>query len=357
MASPLRRFASASCVLAAIGCAAPAVEQTPSGPIDARQLLWQTNSAGDDIHIFDADTGVLVRRLDVGSHPHGLAATADHRTVFVTLEANGAERGALLWIDASSFEITRRVELCREPHALAATPDGRWLYVPCRDGQYWVVDGATGEVVRTIETGGRPHNTQISADGRWAFLSPMGSPRAVTVVDIAAGHAIVGTIPFTGAPRPSALSQDGRWLIQHVDCLNGFQAADTHERAVAATVTHGTPLDGFMQIGALGRIGMGGFSRCHGVAIRPDQHEIWSVCGDTLTIHAMAPPAFPELAHIALPRDGYWLTFSPDSRIAFAALSDSGEIAMIDTGTRTLVRTLSAGRRPKRNLVLLRLPD
>jgi hypothetical protein len=168
---------------------------------------------------------------------------------------------------------------------------------------------------------------------------------------------VVGEIAFAGAPRPSALSADGRWLVQHVDGLNGLQVADTRAGAVAATVTHATPLRGFIQIGPLGRLGLGGFARCHGVAIRPDQREIWSVCGDTLTIHAFSPPAFPERAHIALPHAGYWLTFSPDSRSAFVALSDQGQVAMIDTANRRLVRTLTAGRKPKRNLVLLHPPN
>jgi len=352
---PLRCFALACCALA-IGCAGRAAETPTQAANEARFLLWQTNSGGDDIHVFDAETGALVHRLVVGPEPHGLAATADHRTVFVTLEANGQRHGELLWIDAASFEITRRMEVCREPHALAAAPDGRWLYVPCRDGRYWVVDGETGDVVRRIETGGRPHNTQISSDGRWAYLSPMGAPQAVTVVDIQSDHAVAGEIAFTAAPRPSALSADGRWLAQHVDGLNGFEAADTRSQRIVTTIDHSTPLDGFVQLGSLGRLGFGGFERCHGLSIRPDQSEIWSLCGDTLTIHAFMPPHFPELAAIALPSNGYWLTFAPDSGFAYVALADAGEVAMIDATTREIVMRLRVGEAPKRNLVLRRAP-
>ena len=91
-----------------------------------------------------------------------------------------------------SYEIRHRMQLCREPHALAVTSDGRWIYVPCRDEHYWVVDAAKREVVARIRTGGRPHNTQISRDGRLAFVSPMGAPARVTIVDVAAGHVIRG---------------------------------------------------------------------------------------------------------------------------------------------------------------------
>jgi hypothetical protein len=101
-----------------------------------------------------------------------------------------------------------RSTICREPHALATTPDARWLYVPCRDGRYWVVDGLTGTVTKQIKTGGRPHNTQISTDGRWAFLSPMGGTHDAFIVDIAAGHQVSGRIRFGGSLRPSTLSAD-----------------------------------------------------------------------------------------------------------------------------------------------------
>jgi DNA-binding beta-propeller fold protein YncE len=317
-----------------------------------RPLLWQTNSEGNDIHIFDLSSGALVKRLEVGPQPHGLAATADHRTVFVTLEANGQAKGELLWIDAASFQITRRVALCPEPHALATTPDGAFLYVPCRDGRYWIIDGTTGAVIETINTGGRPHNAAVSADGAYAYLSPMYEPRAVTVVDIRAGHRTLGTIGFADSVRPSALSRDGRWLFHHVDGINGFEVADTGTRSVIATIQHSTPLNGVLLVPRLGRLGFGGFERCHGIAVRPGSEEIWSVCAGTVTVHAMESPTFAEVATIALPSKGYWITFSPDGRYACVALADAGEVAVIDTGSRSVVRRLKAGTGPKRNLVL-----
>ena len=66
---------------------------------------------------------------------------------------------------------------------------------------------------------------QVSRDGRLALLSPLGNGAQVTVVDVKAGHEVVGEISFAGSVRPSALSLDGR-LFQHVDGLNGFQVAD-----------------------------------------------------------------------------------------------------------------------------------
>jgi len=329
---------------------------SPSSAGLAREFLWQTNAGGDDIHVIDVQTGEKIKSIVVGPEPHGLAATADGRTVFATIEASGQQAGELVWIDTATLKITRRAPICLEPHALAATPDGQWLYIPCRDGHYWVVDGRTGHVAKKINTGGRPHNTLISRDGRWAFLSPMGGANQGFVIDVDASHSIVKRIPFADSLRPSAISADGRYLLQQTDGLNGFQVADVERGSTTATVKHATPLGGFYLpfLTHLGRFGPGGFARCHGLGIRPDQTEVWSVCADRVTVHAFVAPEFPEIASIALPAKGYWITFSPDGRRAFVALSEANRVAVVDTQSKHVVTLIDAGRGPKRNLVIRR---
>jgi DNA-binding beta-propeller fold protein YncE len=314
-------------------------------------MLWQTNSEGDDIHIFDLESRTLVRRLVVGPEPHGIAAPADASVVHVALEANGRARGDLLWIDPRDYRIDHRMELCREPHALATTPDGRWIYVPCGDEHYWVVDAVKREVVARIHTGGRPHNTQISRDGRTAFLSPMGAISRVTIVDVEAGHEAIGEIAFAASVRPPALSDDGR-LFQHVDGLNGFQVADVSRRKVVATVEHRTALGWLLVHPMLGWLGPNGLQRCHGLAIRPDQREIWSACGASVTIHEITGSSYRELDRIALESKAYWLTFSPDGQWALAALAGANQVAVIEAESRQVVGHLPAGAGPKRNLVI-----
>lgn len=331
--------------IAALAFVASVLPSAAAGP-----MLWQTNSEGNDIHVFDLDSRRLVRRLVVGPEPHGIGAPADARVIYVTLEANGRARGALLWIDPRAYTVQHRMEICREPHALATTPEGRWIYVPCRDGHYWVVDAEKRAVVARIRTGGRPHNVQISRDGRHALLSPMGEPR-VTVVDIEAGHEVVGEIRFAGSVRPSALSAEGR-LFQHVDGLNGFQVADADRREVVATVEHGTPLGWFLVHSKLGWLGPSGLQRCHGLAIRPDQREMWSACGASVTIHDITGSSYPQFSRISLESKAYWLTFSPDGRWALVALSDANQVAVVDARWRRVVAYLPAGAAPKRNLVI-----
>ncbi|MEX1155148.1 cytochrome D1 domain-containing protein [Parvibaculum sp.] len=318
---------------------------------ELRDLLWQTNADGDDIHIYDIETGERLRRLAVGANPHGIATTPQSDIVFVSLERNGQSSGELLWIDKASFEITARLEVGPEPHAIAITDDGRWVFVPCRDGHYWVVDTERREVVDRIRTGGRPHNTTVSPDGL-VLLSPMGEPERATLVDPRDGHKVVGEIPFSASLRPPAVAPSLGLLFQHVDGLNGFEVADISHRENIARITHATGLGVPIRPASLGFLGFAGLSRCHGLAVRPGDEEVWSVCGAHATIHSTAAPGFPERATIDLPGKGYWLTFSPDGRHAFIALSDRSEVAMVDATSKDIIRILKAGQRPKRNLVI-----
>lgn len=311
--------------------------------------LWQTHSHGNDVWLINTDTGQVIDKIITGANPHGIAATADGRIVFVANEANDAEKGDLVWIDAQSRQITKRVELCREPHAIAATPDGKWIYVPCRDETYKVVDGETGTVVREIHTGGRPHNTQISDNGHFAYLSPMEEPNKVTIIDIKGGHKVHGTLPFSDGVRPPALSNKNGLFFQHVDGLNGFEVADIETRQNIARIKHSRPLPGVMIMPKLGWFDLSGFNRCHGLALTPDEREVWSVCADILSIHSTSAP-FAEKARIKLPAKGYWLTFGPAH--AFIALAENNQVAQIKTTTCSIVRLINVGQAPKRNLVL-----
>lgn len=318
----------------------------------SKELLWQTNAEGDDIHIFDAETGAIVRRIVVGANPHGVAQAPGSDTVFVSLERNGMRSGELLWVNKNSFVIEHRLEVGPEPHAIAVTPDGRWVYVPCRDGSYWVVDALAREVAARIETGGRPHNTTAAPDGTRVYLSPMGAPKSVTIVDPRRDHEVTGTIPFSESLRPPAFAPSRNLFFQHVDGLNGFEVADVKVKEVIARVKHARDLGVPILPKLAGFLSFSGLSRCHGLAVRPGDEEIWSVCGANATVHDITESSFPETAHIKLPAKAYWLTFSPDGRIAFIALSGKSQVAMVDAASRKILKILEAGDHPKRNIVV-----
>ena len=309
-----------------------------------KQYLWQTNAYGDDVHVLDVATHQVVKRIVVGPEPHGIAAPDDASVILVTIEAFKKPNGELIWINPRSYEVYHRLTVGPKPNQLACTPDGRWAYVPCSDGHYWVVDVKKKEVVKKIHTGGRPHNTQASRDGRWMYLSPMGVPPSrVTIVDVRAGHKVVGHIPFSDSVRPPALSRDNRLFFQNVDNLVGFEVADIAKRKVIARIEHKIPPE--LQ---------GKKTRCHGLAIRPDQKEIWScnVEHKIVHVHDITRPDYPEIAAIPMVGRIYWLCFTPDSKYAYIAVRSGRKVCVVDTKNKKVIAHLEVGNTPKRNLVI-----
>jgi DNA-binding beta-propeller fold protein YncE len=202
-------------------------------------------------------------------------------------------------------------------------------------------------VVKKIHTGGRPHNTTASRDGRWMYLSPMGAPRRVTIVDVEAGHEVAGHIPFSDSVRPPALSADNRRFFQNVDGLIGFEVADIASRKVIARIEHRIPDDL-----------KGKPSRSHGLAIRPDQKEIWSsnVEHRMVHVHDMTRPDYPQTAAIPMAGRVYWLCFSPDSKYAYIAVRSERKVCVVDARTKEVLAHIEVGNTPKRNLVIT-LPE
>ena len=84
-----------------------------TAPVAAEQFLWQTNSQGDDIHVVEVQTHQVVKRLEVGPQPHGIAAADDASVVNVSIEAYKRPDGELLWIDPRTYEIVHRIQLNR----------------------------------------------------------------------------------------------------------------------------------------------------------------------------------------------------------------------------------------------------
>lgn len=311
------------------------------GPRQPAPKLYVANSAGNDLHVIDTATNRVIRRVEVGPEPHGLAATAAGDRVFITLENTRGERGELLWFDPSSDTVVRRLAVGPRPNQLAVTPDGPIAYIPCDDATWWVVDTARAEVLTKIATGGRPHNTLCSPDGRRMYLGPKGSYH-VLIADTAT-HKLVGEIPLSDAPRPLALSEDGARLYANVDTLIGFEVADVPRRAVIHRVEADVP-EGLLRTA----------SRSHGIGVRPGGKELWmcDVFHDRTYVFDLTTEPPRQVATVVMQGGGYWMAFSPDGTRCYVSERVGNTVAVIDTDTRRTVARVAVGKVPKRVLVV-----
>jgi YVTN family beta-propeller protein len=321
-----------------------AVPALAAEPAAVRQKLYVTNSAGNDVTVIDTATNKAIATIEVGPHPHGVAAPASQDVVYVTIE--GSKPGELIAIDPVTDKITRRLPVGPAPNQLAVTPDGKFAYVPASDGYWDVVDLVNFKVQERIFTGGRPHNTLCSEDGKRMYLAPMGAPKRVTIVDVAT-HKPIGEIPFSNVVRPIALSRDEKRLYAEVDGLVGLEVGDIDARKMIYRVPAELPEE---QRKAA--------SRSHGLGIRPDQKEMWECDVEHHDVHVYDLTADKprQVATIPIGAQIYWLTFTPDGRTCYVSARGASAVAAVDTETKKIVTRITVGKEPKRLLVVT-LPE
>jgi YVTN family beta-propeller protein len=309
-----------------------------------RQKLYITNGAGDDITVVDVATHKVIGRIEVGPRPHGIAVPKAQNVVLVTVE--GGKQGELVWIDPLTDKVTRRMPVGPEPNQLAVTPDGKFAYVPANDGYFEIVDLGKAKIIERLFTGGRPHNTVCSANGKHMYLAPMGNSKKVTIVDVAT-HKPIGFIPFTSVVRPIALTVDEKRLFAQVDGLVGFEQADVEARKMI----HRVPAELTPEQKKIA-------SRSHGLAVRPDQKELWECDVEHHEVHVydITGDRPKQVATVPMGGSVYWLTFSPDGKHCYVSVLNRNEVAVVDTTTRKITTRIPTGKAPKR-LIVVTLPQ
>ncbi|MDB4883214.1 MAG: PQQ-dependent catabolism-associated beta-propeller protein [Gemmatimonadetes bacterium] len=286
---------------------------------------------GVGILVFDIDRGYeFVRRIPTWSAPEGkpaenvkgIVASAATGRVYVTSLTH------VIAIDAVSGETIWNRAYDGGADRLAISPDGRTLYVPQLEGPAWhVVDAATGDVVATIETKSGSHNTIYSADGERVYLAGLKSA-VLTVVD-PHKRAVIGAVgPFGNVVRPFTVNGSNTLVYANVNDLLGFEVGDVR----TGKVLHRVEVTGYAK-GPVKRHGC----PSHGIALTPDEKELW--IGDCANgyIHVFdVTAAQPKQVASLKMRDCVgWVSFSMDGRVAY---SSTGE--MIDVATRKVIATL-----------------
>lgn len=293
-----------------------------------------TELGGAGIAVFDADQGYrFVRRIETPAsrqpQPENIkgvaACAATGRLYFTTLSR-------LYCVDLRSEETLWEQAPQGGCDRLAVTPDGQWLFVPSLEKEHWnVIRADNGETVKRIVTGGKAHNTICSLDGRYAYLADRALP-VLTVVDVKTLEAVRKVGPFTAPIRPFTVNGAGTKCYVTVDELLGFEIGDLQSgRPLARVEVHGFPR------GKPARHGC----PSHGVALSPDEREVWVCDAVNRRLHVFdnttAPPR--QTADIALREEPGWVSFSLDGRRVY---SSTGEV--IDTAEKRIVAALTDER-------------
>jgi hypothetical protein len=290
-----------------------------------------TEYGGIGLLVFDVDDGYrFVRRIPTWTtaegkpveNVKGIAASARTGHVYISslsrVIAIDAVSGRTVWDRAYEGGADR----------LTISPAGDVLYVPQLEGPKWhIVDAATGDVTGEIETKSGSHNTIYAPDGSRVYLAGLKSA-VLSVVDAKARKVTSLVGPFTNVIRPFTVNGAGTLVFVNVNDLLGFEVGDLR----TGKMLHRVEVAGY-QKGTVKRHGC----PSHGVALTPDERELWLADCANSAIHVFDATAMPPRQVASLPmRDCVgWVSFSMDGRVAY---SSTGEV--IDVATRKIVASL-----------------
>jgi DNA-binding beta-propeller fold protein YncE len=286
---------------------------------------------GIGILVFDVDDGYkFVRRIPTWTVPEGkkaenvkgIAASAKTGIVYVTsldsMIAIDAITGKTLWSKTYPGGCDR----------MAISPDGTVLYVPELEGPAWhVVNAATGDVIATIETNSGSHNTIWSVDGPYVYLAGLKSP-LLSIADSNTNRVVRTVGPFENVIRPFTVNGRGSLVFVNVNGLLGFEVGDLQ----TGKKLYHVEVQGYKK-GPVKRHGC----PSHGIALTPDERELWLADCANDAIHVFDSTIMPpkQLTTIKARDCVGWVSFSMDGRVAY---SSTGEI--IDVATKKVIASL-----------------
>jgi YVTN family beta-propeller protein len=301
-------------------------------------LLYVGNSRGDDVSIVDLASLKVIGDIQVGKRVHCVALTPDGRRLFTTSEVDHT----LIISDTATHKTIGTVPLPGKPNECAVTPDGRYVTVPIRDGDsVAIVDVNQQKIVKSLPIK-EPHNSVNMGSNRYMFVSSMGS-HEIDVIDLEkmdySAH-----IPVGGRPRPFAVSKDSRTMYVAISNLHGFNIVDIPEKKVTQTVEMpsehaGPPRPREFETPD---------TTTHGLALSPDENEIWvtSLLDDCIYIYDLR--AKKVIARLNTGDGPNWVVFSPDGKFACVSNTDSDDVSIFSVKERREVARVKVGKVPKR---------
>lgn len=205
----------------------------------AAVVAYGRRQGGQSISLFDIATATPLRVIDISPHsrPHGIVWMPDGRHLLVTAEGSGH----LLLVDSEQGRIDAAIATeARGSHMVALAPDARRAFIANLGGDsVSVVDLEARKTIRVVPVGPQTEGIAITPDGRELWVSARGEDRLV-VLD---AHSLerLAEIATGRIPIRVALSPDGRVAVTSNAGDDSLTVIDTATRKVVATVALDVP--------------------------------------------------------------------------------------------------------------------
>jgi YVTN family beta-propeller protein len=280
--------------------------------------------------IVDPDSGSVLGKVPTGEQPHELVASSDGKYAFASNYGTGPAPGhTISMIDLAARKELRRIDVTplSRPHGLDVA--GGKLYFTAEGSRAIArYDPAANKIDWQFETGQQTtHMVLVARDLKTIFTSNIGSNSVSKIVQGADGKWTQTTIAVGKGPEGIDFSPNGREVWSAASQGGSVAVIDAASGAVTQTIDVGS-------------------KRSNRVKLTPDaKFALISdlEAGDLIVVDAVARKVMKRLPVGKQPEG---VLIAPDGSRAFVAVNGDNKIAVVDTKTWNVVKTLSPGTGP-----------
>ncbi len=291
-----------------------------------------TQYGGHGVIVFDIDNDYqFVRRIafeglagdGTPANVKGICGNAATGRLYVSTKIH------LICIDLKTDQVLWERKYPNGCDRMSMSPDGKVIYQPSFEKDNWyVLDAGSGDIIAELHPRSRAHNTVYGIDGSRVYMAGLASP-VLSIADTST-HKITATCgPFAHSIRPFTVNGSQTLCFVNVNKLLGFEVGDLK----TGKKLHRVEVAGFQQ-GPVKRHGC----PSHGIAMTPDETEIWVTDGHNEHLHIFDVTVMPpkQIQSVKVREQPGWITFSIDGKTCWPSTGD-----VIDTKSRQITHTLT----------------
>lgn len=330
----MKTFILAVAGLIAIAAAAPVTTKDLNNPTGSQGLIL-IDKVGRHIRFLEPVSFKEITNFEVGTAPHDLAVTADHKTAYVPIYGDGVygrnphPGHEIAVIDLVNKKVADTIDVSPyiAPHGIQIDAAGK-IYVTCDlSRKLLVIDPKKKAIEAAIDTEGTGHWVAVLPDASKAYVANKNDKLFVTVIDLKS-RKIVARVPAPNGTQGIVASPDGKRVAVVDNSEPVLLMIDTAKDEVVDRV----PLQGSTRAYFKPRY-------------TPDGSKIL-VCG----LGDGAPLAILNTADLhgkqtvlKVGKDPMGFTVSADGKTALVANHGDGTVSVIDLMQARVVNTFKAG--------------
>ncbi|QAA35322.1 YVTN family beta-propeller repeat-containing protein [Clostridium manihotivorum] len=222
-----------------------------------KNLIYTANESGT-VSIIDAASYKVIGTIKDEGTPHNVQVSPNGKVFAYTLPVkmekgqkedqsmNMSKPGSVVFYDAETGKLIKKVEVGNHPAHVVFTEDGKYVLVTNNaDNNVALLDAHTYNLITNIPVGNGPHGFRISSDSKYAYVANMGED-TVSVVDVENRKEIkklkVGKTPVT-----TGITKDGKTLVVTINSENSLAIVDLASENVQRVAVSKGPVQVYLE--------------------------------------------------------------------------------------------------------------